>query len=158
MTGANEPKKETTRIDVQTVKPVRSPESNANRGDTLRLPANIHPPPGPPPEEMVAPNSLASADEPVVSPMLSVDPAPDLPSAGPRKETVRIPPAPGPLLPEISAAQMKKTQPLLAAPAPGLERAAIAVAPVVGKDMPLLWVVLGGAALILIIQIWIYFS
>lgn len=71
---------------------------------------------------------------------------------------MRIAPAPGPLLPEISAAQMKKTQPLLAAPAPGSERAAIPVAPAVEKEMPLLWVVLGGAALILIIQIWIYFS
>ncbi len=158
MTGPNEPKKETTRIDVQTVRPVRSPEANANERDTLRLPTDIRQPHNQPPKEIVAPTFLPSANEQAASPMFSVDPAPDLPSAGPRKETVRIAPAPGPLLPEIPADQMKKTQPLLAAPAPGSERAAIPVAPAVEKEMPLLWVVLGGAALILIIQIWIYFS
>jgi hypothetical protein len=76
-------------------------------------------------------------------------PAPDLPSSGLIKETVRIP------LPTV---QTKKTQPLVAMPEVAPQSAAIAVAAVERNPMPLLWLLLGVSALILIIQIWTYLS
>jgi hypothetical protein len=78
-----------------------------------------------------------------------VAPAPDLPSSGPSKETVRI---------ATDAVQMKKTQPLVAMPEMAAQIPSIAVAPVEKNRMPLLWLLLGVAAVILIIQIWTYLS
>jgi hypothetical protein len=76
-------------------------------------------------------------------------PAPDLPSSGPIKETVRIP---------LSTVQTKKTQPLVAMPEVAPQSPSIAVAPVEKNPMPLLWLLLGVSAVILIIQIWTYLS
>jgi hypothetical protein len=76
-------------------------------------------------------------------------PAPDLPSSGPIKETVRIP---------LSSVQTKKTQPLAAMPEVAPQIPSVAVAPVEKNPMPLLWLLLGVSALILIIQIWTYLS
>jgi hypothetical protein len=79
----------------------------------------------------------------------SVMPAPDLPSSGPIKETVRIP---------LGSVQTKKTQPLVAMPEVVPQTPLVAVAPVEEKPMPLLWLLLGISAVILIIQIWTYLS
>jgi hypothetical protein len=79
----------------------------------------------------------------------SVTPAPDLPSSGPIKETVRIP---------LSTVQKKKTQPLVAMPEVAPQVPSVAVAPIEKNSMPLLWLVLGISAVILIIQIWTYLS
>jgi hypothetical protein len=76
-------------------------------------------------------------------------PAPDLPSSGPTKETVRIP---------LRAVQMKKTQPLIPVPDVTSQNPSIAVTPAEKNPMPLLWLLLGISAVILIIQIWTYFS
>jgi hypothetical protein len=76
-------------------------------------------------------------------------PAPDLPSSGPTKETVRIP---------LSAVQMKKTQPLVAMPEVAPQNPSIAVAPSERMATPVLWLLLGVSAVILIIQIWTYLS
>jgi hypothetical protein len=53
---------------------------------------------------------------------------------------------------------MKKTQPLIAMPPTAPQSAAIAVAPAEKSASPLCWVLLGVSAVILIIQIWTYFS
>jgi hypothetical protein len=76
-------------------------------------------------------------------------PAPDLPPSGPIKETVRIP---------LRTVQMKKTQPLVAMPETAPQNPSIALAPVDKNAMPLVWLLLGVSAAILIIQIWTYLS
>jgi hypothetical protein len=76
-------------------------------------------------------------------------PAPDLPSSGPIKETVRIP---------LGTVQTKKTQPLVAMPEIAPQTPSVVVAPVEKNQMPLLWLLLGVSAVILIIQIWTYLS
>jgi hypothetical protein len=59
------------------------------------------------------------------------------------------------------AVQMKKTQPLIAMPQITPQSASIAVAPTKkgeGITMPICWTLFGVSAVILIIQIWTYFS
>jgi len=157
MTESNEPKKETTRIPVAPEVAEKPPEPNAKSRDTVRIqlpvreaprvhilteqqpavqkggPAQFFQPPQPPPVPLNA----------------AVMPAPDLPSSGPIKETVRIP------LPTV---QTKKTQPLVAMPDVAPQSASIAVATEERNPMPLWWLLLGVSALILIIQIWTYLS
>jgi hypothetical protein len=84
----------------------------------------------------------------------SVHTPPIPPSLEPKKETVRIP-----LVPESLRSAQKKTQPLIAMPNVVPQTPPIAVAPPVEKSSMLLyWMLLGISALILIIQIWTYFS
>jgi hypothetical protein len=64
---------------------------------------------------------------------------------------VRIPPEP-------SRLSQKKTQPLIAMPNVVSQNPPIAVAPVEKSSMLVYWVLLATSALILIIQIWTYFS
>src|SRR6516164_7830291 len=71
----------------------------------------------------------------------------------PQKETVPIP-----LVPEALRSAQKKTQPLIAMPNVVPQKPPIAVAPVEKSSMLLYWMLLGISALILIIQIWTYFS
>ena len=71
----------------------------------------------------------------------------------PKKETVRIP-----LMPEPSRSAQKKTQPLMAMPNVVPQNPPIAVAPVEKNSMLMYWMLLAMSALILIIQIWTYFS
>ncbi len=78
---------------------------------------------------------------------------PPKPPSGPKKETVRIPVAPEPL-----RSSQKKTQPLMAMPNVVSRNPLIAVAPVEKRPMLLYWMLLAMSALILIIQIWTYFS
>jgi hypothetical protein len=56
------------------------------------------------------------------------------------------------------AAQMEKSQLLIATPDVALQNPSIAVTPVEKNSMLLMWILLGISALILIIQIWTYFS
>jgi len=58
----------------------------------------------------------------------------------------------------LSAVQMKKTQPLVDMPEVAPQSPSIAVAPVEEDQMPLLWLMLGVSAVILIIQVWTYLS
>jgi hypothetical protein len=53
---------------------------------------------------------------------------------------------------------MKKTQPLVAMPEVVPQTPSVAVTPVEKNPMPLLWLLLGISAVILIIQIWTYLS
>jgi hypothetical protein len=53
---------------------------------------------------------------------------------------------------------MEKTEPLIAMPDVAAQNPSIAVAPAAKNSMLLMWILLGVSALILIIQIWTYFS
>ena len=61
-------------------------------------------------------------------------------------------------MPDSPAAQMKKTEPLIAMPDVAAQNPSIALAPAEKNSMLLTWILLGVSALILIIQIWTYFS
>jgi hypothetical protein len=157
MTEPNEPKKETTRIPVAPGVAEKAPEPNAKSRDTVRIqlpvreaPVHILTEPQPAVQKGGPPQFFQPPQPPPVPLNAAVMPAPDLPSSGPIKETVRIP---------LPAIQTKKTQPLVAMPevAPA-QRASIAVATQERNPMPLLWLLLGVSALILIIQIWTYLS
>jgi hypothetical protein len=160
MTESNEPKKETTRILFAPAAAEKPPaDPNAKSRDTVRIQLPLREPPvrtstEPQPVSNPAVQGATSPQffqpPPPPSPLsASVTPAPDLPSTGPTKETVRIP---------LSAVQVKKTQPLTAVPEMAPQNPSIAVAPVEKNSMPLLWLLLGVSAVILIIQIWTYLS
>ena len=156
MTEPNEPKKETTRIPVAPGVVEKAPEPTAKSRDTVRIqlpvreaPVHILTEPQPAVQKGGPPQFFQAPQPPPVPLNAAVMPAPDLPSSGPIKETVRIP------LPTV---QTKKTQPLVAMPDAAPQSASIAVATVERNPMPLLWLLLGVSALILIIQIWTYLS
>jgi hypothetical protein len=155
MTEPNEPKKETTRIPFAPAAAEKLPDPNTKSRDTVRIQLPFREPPGhglpeSQPAVQEAPTQLFQPRQaPPVPVSASVAPAPDLPSSGPIKETVRIP---------LSAVQTKKTQPLVAMPEVTPQTPSVAVAPAEKHAMPLLWLLLGASAVILIIQIWTYLS
>jgi hypothetical protein len=85
-------------------------------------------------------------------------------SPGPKKETARIAVLPDPHLKASPTVQMKKTQPLITMPQITPQNAPLTVARrdtsamVDAIPMPLCWTLLSVSAVILIIQIWNYFS
>jgi len=156
MTEPNEPKKETTRIPVAPGVVEKAPEPTAKSRDTVRIqlpvreaPVHILTEPQPAVQKGGLQQFFQAPQPPPVPLNAAVMPAPDLPSSGPIKETVRIP------LPTV---QTKKTQPLVAMPDVAPQSASIAVATEERNPMPLWWLLLGVSALILIIQIWTYLS
>jgi hypothetical protein len=156
MTEPNEPKKETTRISVAPEVAEKPPETNTRSRDTVRIqlplrepPVHILTEPQPAVQEGGPPQFFQPPQPPPVPLNAAVMPAPDLPSSGPTKETVRIP------LPTV---QMRKTQPLVTMPEMAPRNPSIAVAAEEKNPMPMLWLLLGVSAVILIIQIWTYLS
>jgi hypothetical protein len=154
MTEPNEPKKETTRISFAPAAIHEPLDPNTKSGDAIQVPIGEAPvqiltEPQPDVGEGVSPQFFQrpqSTEAPLSPPVM---PAPDLPSSGPIKETVRIP---------LQAVQLKKTQPLVPMPEMAPHSPAVAVAPMKKNPMPLLWLLLGVSAAILIIQIWTYLS
>jgi len=156
MTEPNEPKKETTRISVAPEVGEKPPETNTKSRDTVRIQLPLREPPvhilaesQPAVPEGGPPQFFRSPQPPPVPLNAAVMPAPELPSSGPIKETVRIP------LPTV---QMSKAQLLVTMPEVALENPSIAVAAEEKNSMALLWLLLGISAVILIIQIWTYLS
>src|SRR6267378_4886302 len=154
MPEPNEPKKETTRISFAPAAAEKPPDTKSRDTVRIQLPlrepsVQVLPKPQPAVQERVAPQFFQPPQPPPVPVSASVMPAPDLPSSGPIKETVRVP---------LSTVQMKKTQPLVAIPEVVPQTPSVAVARVEKNPMPLLWLLLGVAAVILIIQIWTYLS
>ena len=95
---------------------------------------------------------------PSFSPPLSasVIPAPESPSSGPKKETARILPMPDSV---PFASQMKDAQSVIPVPHVVPQNFLIDAAVAREKSATLLsWILLGVSAVILIIQIWTYFS
>ena len=163
MAEPDQPKKETVRIELPRPPVTKPPEPSVKPRETVRIQmpvretgnqqipsspqsatedvssSNFFPPPKPP----AAPRPLSA----------SMRPPPIPTGSGPKRETVRIP-----LVPEPLRSAQKKTQPLMAMPNVVPQNAPIAVAPVEKSSMLLYWMLLGISALILIIQIWTYFS
>jgi hypothetical protein len=188
MAEPKEPKKETVRMVLPPHIAAKPPGGNVESRDRVRIqlpprqPSNkpsFQPPPqapttpeqfAPPPAPAVSPPKPAVISPPPPAPASVqglVAPAPDSPFLGPKKETARIP-----LMPEPAktppAVQMKKTQPLIAMPPIAPRSASIAAASAETRGtgaavadaiaMPVCWTLLGVSAVILIIQIWTYFS
>jgi len=156
MTEPNEPKKETTRISVTPEIGEKPPETNTKSRDTVRIQLPLREPPvhilteqQPAVQEGGSPQFFQPPQPPPVPLNAAVMPAPDLPPSGPVKETVRIP---------LPTDQMRKTQPLVTMPEVAPRNPSIAVAAEEKNPMPVLWLLLGVSAVILIIQIWTYLS
>jgi hypothetical protein len=163
MAGPDQPKKETVRIQLPHPPVTKPAATGVKPPETVRIQLPVRDagtPPVPSPSQSApgnisSPNFFPPPKPPAASRPLSasVPPPPIPPSSGPKKETVRIP-----LTPEPSRSSQKKTQPLIAMPNVVSQNPSIAVAPVEKGSMRLYWTLLAMSALILIIQIWTYFS
>ncbi len=167
MAEPDQPKKETVRIELPLPPPTKPPEATVKPRETVRIQLPVRENGNPP----ISPSSLSGAvstaedisstnffqapNAPSASTPLSASVRPASVSAAPglKEETARIS-----LMPEPLRSSQKKTQPLIAMPQVAQQNPPIAVEPVEKSSMPLYWVLLGVSALILIIQIWIYFS
>jgi hypothetical protein len=163
MAEPDQPKKETVRIEVPHPPVTPPPAPSVNPRETVRIQLPVRetgnaPVPSSPqsaPEDISSTNFFPSPKPPAATRPLSssVSPPPIPPSLGPKKETVRIP-----LMPEPLGSAQKKTQPLMAMPNVIPQNPPIAVAHIEKRPMLVYWMLLGMSALILIIQIWTYFS
>jgi hypothetical protein len=167
MAEPDQPKKETVRIELPHPSAPKPPEAAEKPREAVRIQlpvreaGNAPVPPasasgtGSPPEDISSTNFFPSPKPPPASRPLSASlrTSPASPPPGPKKETVRIP-----LMPEPLRSAQKKTQPLIAMPQSAPQNPPIAVAPAEKSSMLLYWVLLSVSALILIIQIWTYFS
>ena len=163
MAEPDQPKKETVRIEVPHPPVTPPPDPSVKPRETVRIQLPVRetgnaPVPSSPqsaPEDISSTNFFPPPKPPAATRPLSasVRPPPIPPSLGPKKETVRIP-----LIPEPLRSAQKKTQPLIAMPDVIPQNPPIAVAPVEKSSMLLYWMLLALSALILIIQIWTYFS
>ena len=163
MAEPDQPKKETVRIEVPVPPPTKPPEPSVKPRETVRiqLPAretgNAPVPSSPQsaPEDISSTNFFPPPKPPAAARPLSASVRPPSipPSLAPKKETVRIP-----LTQEPLRSAQKKTQPLMAMPDVVPQNPPIAVAPVEKSSMLMYWMLLAMSALILIIQIWTYFS
>jgi hypothetical protein len=162
MAEPDQPKKETVRIEVPhppVTPPPAPPAPSVKPRETVRIQLPVRetgsaPVPSSPqstPEDISSTNFFPPPKPPAASRPLSAPSIP--PSLGPKKETVRIP-----LTPEPLRSAQKKTQPLMAMPDVIPQNPPIAVAPVEKSSMLMYWMLLAMSALILIIQIWTYFS
>jgi hypothetical protein len=181
MDDPKEPKKETIRIALPPQPVAKPPGTNTHSRDAVRIQLPLRQPstqpsaaPKPPTKAAAPPQFFPPAPSPVSPPEpaavvstpmpapapAAVSAAPDSVSSGPKKETARIPLMPKP----APTVQMKKTQPLVAMPQITPQGASIALAPAEERamvdaiPMTICWTLLGVSAVILIIQIWTYFS
>lgn len=167
MAEPDQPKKETVRIELPLPPATKPPEATVKPRETVRIQLPVRET-GNPPMPSSSPSGAGSAAEDISSTNFfpppkppsasrplsaSVRPLQVSPPPGPKRETVRIP-----LMPEPLRSAQKKTQPLIAMPQVAPQNPAIAVAPAEKSSMLLYWVLLGVSALILLIQIWTYFS
>jgi len=163
MAEPDQPKKETVRIELPHPPVTPPPDPSVKPRETVRIQLPVRetgnaPVPSSPqstPEDISSTNFFPPPKPPAATRPLSasVRPPPIPPALGPKKETVRIP-----LMPEPLRSAQKKTQPLMAMPNVIPQNPPIAVAPVEKRPMLVYWMLLAMSALILIIQIWTYFS
>ena len=164
MAEPEQPKKETVRIELP-LPPATKPAAagSVKPPETVRIQLPVRKTAGPPlpsspqsaGEDISSTNFFPPPKPPTASRPLSasVRPSPASPPPGPKRETVRIP-----LMAEPLRSAQKKTQPLIAMPEVAPQNLPIAVAPAEKSSILLYWMLLGVSALILIIQIWTYFS
>ena len=162
MAEPDQPKKETVRIQLPHPPVTKPSEPGGKPHETVRIQLPVREtgtspvPSSPSPSENISStNFLPPPKPPAASRPLSasVRPPPIQPPSGPKKETVRIP-----VTPESLRSSQKKTQPLIAMPKVVSQNPPIAIAPVEKSSMLVYWILLATSALILIIQIWTYFS
>ena len=163
MAEPDQPKKETVRIELPRPPVTPPPAPSVKPRETVRIQLPVRETGSPPvpsspqsaPEDISSTNFFPSPKPPAATRPLSASVRPPSipPSLGPKKETVRIP-----LMPEPLRSAQKKTQPLMAMPDVVPQNPPIAVAPVEKSSMLMYWMLLAMSALILIIQIWTYFS
>ena len=163
MAEPDQPKKETVRIQLPVPPPTPPPAPSVKPRETVRIQLPVRETGNAPvpssqqsaPEDISSTNFFPSPQPPAATRPLSASVRPPSipPSLGPKKETVRIP-----LTPEPLRSAQKKTQPLMAMPDVIPQNPPIAVAPVEKSSMLMYWMLLAMSALILIIQIWTYFS
>ena len=174
MADPNEQKKENVGDALPPQPVAKAPGANTQSRDTVRIQLPPRPPlnkvplssptaPSPPPPPVFSPEPPAkvSTPEPWPGAPAPFSAVPDLTFPVLKKETARIPLVPEPPARPAPAVQMKKTQPLIALPQITPQSASIAVAPTEkgkGSVMPTCWMLLSVSAVILIIQIWTYFS
>jgi len=139
MAGPNQSKKEAIELPVPALE--KPPDPNIKQRETARIQLPVREPMGKTPLSIPIPTPMPA---PVAH-------APD--SSCLRKETLRVSD-----MPDSPAAEMKKTEPLIAMPDVTAEHPSIAAAPAEKNSMLLMWILLGVSALILIIQIWTYFA
>jgi hypothetical protein len=163
MAEPDQPKKETVRIELPHPPVTPPPAPSVKPRETVRIQLPVRetgnaPVPSSPqsaPEDISSTNFFPSSKPAAATHPLSASVRPPSipPSLGPKKETVRIPLTAAPL-----GSAQKKTQPLIAMPNVVPQNLPIAVAPVEKSSMLMYWMLLAMSALILIIQIWTYFS
>jgi hypothetical protein len=184
MADPNEPKEENSHGASPPQPVAKASNADTRSRDTVRIQLPPRPPsnkvPLSSPTEPSAPPKSPAASSPPPLPVFAPEPATNLPTPEPlpatpppvsaapdltlpelKKETARIPLMPEPPARPAPAVQMKKTQPLIAMPHITPQSASIAVAPTKegeGITMPICWMLLGFSAVILILQIWTYFS
>jgi len=162
MAEPDQPKKETVRVEFPVPPATNSPERTVEPRENVRIQLPVRETGGPSlsssppsaPQDIFSTNVFPPPSPPPASTPLSgtVRPASASTPAGPTRDTVRIP-----LNPEPLRSSQKKTQPLNAMPEVAAQNSPISVA-AEKSSMLLYWVLLGFSALILIIQIWTYFS
>ena len=148
MAEPDQPKKETVRIEVPHPPVTPPPPPSVKPRETVRIQLPVRETGGAPVPS--SPQSAPAAPRPLSG---SVRPPSIPPSSEPKKETARIP-----LMSEPLRSAQKKTQPLMAMPDVIPQNPPIAVAPVEKSSMLMYWMLLGMSALILVIEIWTYFS
>ena len=141
MAGPNQSKKENVGIELPLPPPGRPPNPNMKPRETARIQLPVHEPVGKTPLPTPIPT-------PILAPVAHASD-----SSGLREETVRVSG-----IPDSPAAEMRKTQPLVAMPDVTAQNPSIALAPGKKNSMLLIWILFGVSLLILIIQIWTYLS
>src|SRR6476620_898756 len=166
MAELDQPKKETVRIELPHPPVTKPSEPGVKPHETVRIqlpvrettasPISSSPQSATP--DISSTNFFTPPKPPGASRPLSasVRPVPIPSPSGPKRETVRT--VRIPLMPEPLPSAQKKTQPLIAIPNIIPQNPPIAVAPAEKTSMRLYWMLLAISALILIIQIWTYFS
>ena len=178
MADSNETNTKTVRIAVP-LSPAKPPGAGNESRDVAAInlpahpPSTVSPPPARPPDSAKGVKPLQFFPPPPPSPPSSPKPATAphpmasssaASSPGPKKETARIAVLPDPRPKASPTVQMKKTQLLMTVPESTPQSAPLTVATkdtsamVDAIPMPLCWTLLGVSTVILIIQIWTYFS
>ena len=161
MAESDQPKKETVRIELPLPPLTNPPQPMVEPRETVRIQLPVRGTDGSPfssqssPEDISPTNLFPPPNPPVASKPLSaaVRPAPASPPAGAKRDTVRIP-----LNPEPLRSSQKKSQSRITLPPVAPQNRPIGSATEEKSSMVLYWLLLGLSALILIIQIWTYFS
>jgi hypothetical protein len=176
MTDSNYPNADSVNIQLTPDVVAKPAAKNVKSRETVR----IQLPPRPPSNKAPIPPPIGSPPSIPVPPLQPPPiPVPAVPASNPvslepeneteriavmpelKKETARVPLVPEPSSKPLPTVQMKKTQPLIPMPEAAAQSPSISVA-LVGEgttvSMPVCWTLLGVSAIILIIQIWMYFS